>query len=369
MKSCGYCGRENQDHAIECTGCGVKMPEAKSGSAFPSLMPTRGLIDVDAIEGAFELRDGFSRPNWKVIHKAVQSAVYPDELEAAWTDVAIQWLDRLRKELGGSYHVEKSKHYLMLSPLDPEVTARMLNFSERARSSIDEILGGLRREKGKEYGPHAIMLFDEDDDYYQYVSGFHSDGVHPRTGGMHIGGGYRHTVIAYHSEFAAVATLAHELSHDAVHHLRIPLWLNEGLAQVLEKSVGNYHRASPLLTRDLAEEHRQFWDEKRIQGFWAGTSFRVPGDSMKLSYSLAEIMMNLLMKDRDGFMAFVRVATPEDGGQTAALDVLGVCLGETLVGFLGEGNWRPQRKAIRECWEAEKKGVKAEGGEGKPYIH
>jgi hypothetical protein len=34
------------------------------------------------------------------------------------------------------------------------------------------------------------------------------------------------------------------------------------------------------------------------------------------------------------------------------LDCFGVSLGDTVATFLGEGNWRPVRKAIVERWEA-----------------
>jgi len=34
------------------------------------------------------------------------------------------------------------------------------------------------------------------------------------------------------------------------------------------------------------------------------------------------------------------------------MDILGVDLGEIAGTFLGEGNWRPQRKAMIACWES-----------------
>ena len=355
MKSCGYCGRENEDHAGECVDCGIAFPKPRTDLPVPGLVPTRESIDLDRIENAFEFEDGLSRPDWKVIYDLVETSVEPENREAAWEEVASQWLYRLKMEMGGYYHVAKSRRFLALSPLEPVAVSRMLDFAERTLSAFEHFLGDLRMDRERSYGPQVLMLFDEDDDYYQYISGFYSEGVHPTSAGVHIGQGYAHIAVIFGSETNAARTIAHELSHQVVNHLKIPTWLNEALAQVMEKTVGDYYRVGPLLTRERTDEHRQFWNAERIQQFWAGTSFRDTGEGRKLSYHLAEIMMNLLMKDRDSFLAFVRVAALGDGGQTASLDVWGVCLGETLAGFLGEGNWRPQRKAIRECWEAEKK--------------
>jgi hypothetical protein len=50
----------------------------------------------------------------------------------------------------------------------------------------------------------------------------------------------------------------------------------------------------------------------------------------------------------------MRPACQEDAGQTAALEILGADLGEIAGTFLGEGNWRPQRKALIACWETAK---------------
>ena len=62
--------------------------------------------------------------------------------------------------------------------------------------------------------------------------------------------------------------------------------------------------------------------------------------------------MNLLLSQSKELAAFLRQADWEDAGQTAALDVLGADLGQTAATFLGEGNWRPNRKAMIACWKA-----------------
>ena len=145
---------------------------------------------------------------------------------------------------------------------------------------------------------------------------------------------------------SAEHVLVHELVHNLLCHLRIPLWLNEGLAIIIERRIV---RRPFLIDSELVERHALHWNKKNIQAFWAGKSFDVPGDESELSYSLAEILVNLLSEKGRQFIAFISNADWRDGGQDAAVNVLDSDLGEVLAGFLGAGNWRPQRRAIAEC--------------------
>ena len=106
----------------------------------------------------------------------------------------------------------------------------------------------------------------------------------------------------------------------------------------------------PLMWDELAQRHFEFWNEQNIQTFWAGTSFGEFQEATELSYNLAEVLVTQLGENREPFLDFVARAHYDDAGQTAALDCLGLSLGAAAATFLGEGNWRPVRKAIVECW-------------------
>lgn len=351
MKACGYCGRENDDELAHCRECGTEFP------APPVLDDARTgprLVDLETLEGAFDFHDGFSRPDWKVIWQAVESATNPEDQSDAWADVVGQWLTRLKGELGGGYRLFRSKHFILLADIGTEAAHRLLNSAENALSSIRESLNGVVW-RGFD-GLQAMIFFSEEDDYYQYISGFYPDGTHPKSGGIHINAGYPHIALHFDGEVNAAQTVIHELTHHALNGLDIPLWLNEGMAVVLQKVIGG--RTSFSAWQELTDRHHKFWNEGQIQHFWAGTSFHEPGDAVELSYSLAEILVSLLVKDREAFLAFVRSAQLADAGQTAALDCLDICLGDAMATFLGEGNWRPQRKAIKACWEAERAATK-----------
>jgi hypothetical protein len=138
-----------------------------------------------------------------------------------------------------------------------------------------------------------------------------------------------------------------------VAHLRLPLWLNEGLAMLFQRTVAM--APHPLVDYELKERHLAFWNQETIQEFWSGISFRKPGDSNELSYSLAEITLTLLLEQPGDWGTFFKQAQWDDAGQTAALDFLGIDLGDVMSTFLGEDDWRPRRKAMVALWEASKK--------------
>jgi hypothetical protein len=209
----------------------------------------------------------------------------------------------------------------------------------------------------------------DDDDYYSYISQFYPEGVHTLSAGVHIYAGFPQIVVHFQSWHGALQTLGHEMSHACVAHLPLPRWLDEGIAQSLEKLIGDVPPPdswsdaaalnslqnswqSPLLTGELAERHHAFWNEENIQAFWAGTSFGEPGDASELSYSLAEILFNLIAQDFGSWRDLLSRAHFDDAGHTAAHDCFGLGLEEISGRFLGEGNWRPVRKRMVELWNA-----------------
>ena len=313
-------------------------------------------IDLNELEGAFDFEEGFSRPNWPLISKTVRERTARDDWDRAFTEAARQWVMQIQSDLGGEYAVSESRRFLLLSELETDSRRGILAHAEQTRDSIRECLGDAAWSPN--CGKHVIILFSEEDDYYQYLSYFHKDGIHPASGGCLIRKRYVHIAAPYQPR-GCRTMLAHELAHNLVVHLPLPLWLNEGLAVTFQR--GNGARGQPLLADpDLQPRHIDYWNEKTIQEFWAGVSFHKPGDSNELSYSLAEILLTLLLEKRWDFPAFLKQANWRDAGQTAAMNFLGVDLGAVAGTFLGKGDWRPRRKAMVELWEAAKQPPKEE---------
>lgn len=305
------------------------------------------ISEPPGLDMGFEIVEGFSRPNWKMIYEFVKTRVPKDDLAATWNGIAQKWLDELAADLGGASRVQRTHNFYCLSDLHLETTDTLLKYAEFV---VETIRGYLGKAAWSGYlGKHVLLLFSDPEDYYAYISYFHRDGTHILNAGVFIRGGYAHVALPYVDTLSAQHVLAHELTHNLLCHLPIPLWLNEGLAVVIEHVVT---RRSFVVDRDLADRHRNHWNETNIQMFWAGKTYDLPGDDSQLSYSLGEILVNLLSEKGTSFIEFVRAADWRDAGQDAAVNFLGHGLEEFLGGFLGPGNWRPQRKAIADNLKA-----------------
>jgi len=315
-------------------------------------------MDLSQLEDAFIFEEGFSRPDWRTISRGItRRETELVDVNAAWDEVVRQWMLQLRCELGGDYAISESRRFFLLAPLDAEKRAKILDFSESMLTQIRDRLQSAAWNPKR--GKHVVLLFAEEDDYYQYISYFYHEGAHARNGGCLIHKDYVHIAVP-HDPRHLLQTLAHELTHNCVVHLRLPTWLNEGLAQTFEHMVPA--SAGYLLNADLLDRHLAFWNEQNIQEFWAGISWRKPGDSNELSYGLAEIALHLLAERGGDWGAFVKQADWRDAGQTAALQYLDADLGDVIATFLGPGDWRPKRKAMVTLWEAEKKRAEEKDG-------
>jgi hypothetical protein len=377
MKKCTWCGKEYGEDAERCLIDGaplasreeIKKQSKPTWTDYPlapanaagrvvrhsstQFSPTTHLIDLNRIDGAFEWAEGYSRPDWKVIREAIKATVLLKSQPRAWAEAAFQWAQQLRLDLGGQYEVRRSQEFVLVSTIDLKRAQDLLLFAERTLAQIYAWLkmAAWRTADGK----HVILLFEDQEDYYQYVSYFLPDGVHPASGGCLLHRDYVHIALPFGNGGHVRATLAHELVHNSVVHLKLPLWLNEGLAVTFNRSIASAtDRQRSMLDGDLKERHLAFWNPTNIQKFWSGVSFREAGDSNELSYSLAEIVLNLLVEASDTLPAFVQAARWEDAGQDAALAVMGKDLGQVMATFLGEDNWRPNRKAIAQSRKAQK---------------
>src|SRR5579862_6395698 len=216
------------------------------------------LLDLSQVEGVFSFEEGFSRPDWNLIRRAIDEVASSGDLDIAWVDAGIQWALRLQRDLGGEYRVRYSKEFILLSAQDLGTANELPRFTE---STLAKIYSALKEAAWKSgHGKHVILLFTDDDDYYQYVSFFYGDGIHPASGGCLIHRDYVH-IAGFLGDGRYIRTmLAHELSHNSVVHLRLPLWLNEGLAVLFQRTVSEWQRQ--VLEGDLQERHMAYWNSR-----------------------------------------------------------------------------------------------------------
>ncbi len=370
MKACNYCGRESADEDTSCKGCGRVFPitEFVEAAAHPPPLPAPKFIDAAALDEAFSFEAGFHRAKWDFVRDWIDANIRPEDCEAAWNEAMLLWAGKLRDDLGGQYYVMQSPQTVLVCDLDMRSANWLLGYAGAAALSIRDYLGNTAWEGA--VGKDLVLVFSDQDDYYQYLSFHSADGEQASSGGVCIHSGYTHIALPWSNDTDAANAVIHELTHDCLAHLPLPLWLNEGVAVTLQKAVAPRQHAMteglqdtlfastinwrpPIMWDELAERHFGFWTPDNIQTFWAGTSFYEPGDPNELSYSLAEVFVKLLSErgTAESVRAFIEAARREDAGQDAAARLLKADLGEIAGTFLGEGKWRPDRRQMIECWK------------------
>jgi hypothetical protein len=252
---------------------------------------------------------------------------------------AAAWLDATGIALDERYTRAESANFMLLSVLEPRATRVLLDYLERSRKRVLATLPGIAADQG--HGKTVVMVFGEEESYYQYISHYGSGSSQPEaySGGMFIDAGYGHFVFTQGAFETMEPVVVHEMTHCLVRHLPIPAWLNEGLAVNTEH---RFVRPRPLYRpQELEFMFARFWNAATIQEFWSGKSFIRPDDGQALSYELARLLVQLLGKDYNALTRFCEAATFQDGGEDAAKTVLGMGLDDLAAIVLGPGEWTP----------------------------
>ncbi|HEX5221496.1 MAG TPA: zinc ribbon domain-containing protein [Verrucomicrobiae bacterium] len=355
-RHCAFCNTQNPAGSEVCSICGNDLiaihPESNSFQAEPETLELFGPV----LE--YESEHGFSHPDWEKFSQQVSARVPRTSWDVVYRQAAREWVGQLCEDLGGDYRGYESPHFLLMCAEGQKISDTLLQYSENAQAAIMACLGKLRSREV--FGKQTLLVFSEDDDYFTYISHFYPDGTHTLSSGVFISAGYGHVAMPFRFAFSAKAVLTHELVHSSLFHLPLPTWLNEGLAQRIERQVGDH---GFRVDGELAQRHRTFWNPGNIQRFWAGYSFGEPGDPSELSYSLGEILVELLNMDGTvpaAFLDFVSQADWRDGGQDAAARILEKDLGAVVEGFLGPGEWRPNRKKLSDLFQSPTDSVASE---------
>lgn len=302
------------------------------------------------IRDAFTHEEGLPRPQWDILSSWVEARVPAPEQGEAWSDICRQWLETLAETLGPEYDVEESNACLMLRPEAKAPLTPLLGFLGRCHEELLADLPGVARFENP--GKHVVLLLQDREQYYQYVSAFYSEGRYGGSGGITVREGFPH-VVAWGTNIDYLAnTLAHEMTHLALTGRTMPQWLEEGLAQRSEQRIAG--RQPIHVNERTGRQHRQYWKKHGLVEFWSGAGFHKPGKVQALSYQLAEIVMRILQEEcrprwfglsrgrHQAMLAFLAAAKADDAGEAAAREHLGHSLADLLSQFLGEGEWTPR---------------------------
>lgn len=303
-----------------------------------------GRITFDArtldLIAAARWHEDIPHPQWEAVHDWMD-ALSEERRGEAWQACERAWLDWLRGSLGLHYRLYESDRALLLTTQTQRLADVKLGYLGTTFKRITRVLEELA--DGGSVGKEILIACANEDDYYRYVSGFYpSEGEFAMSSGMHLNHGRGHFVTNGSELHDIEPVIVHEMTHSCLSHLRIPAWLNEGMAVTIERLFADRPR-DPYLEQELHRKHRAFWTPDSIQEFWAGSSYLRPDEGNELSYALGRILVDGLSDDWPAFKAFALEAEMADAGAESAARHLHVDLGEFVRHFLEatEGTWGP----------------------------
>lgn len=301
--------------------------------------------------------DGLPHPDWAAIGAWVGSfgeAARPQ----AWLACERAWLAWLASVLGGNYRLYESPIALLLTTQSPRLAQLTLDYvavtARRVRGVLEELA------QPADLGKELLIVFDDDDTYYTYLSGFYPEGgEYAQSSGVHLDDGCAHYATCNADLHAMEPVIAHEMTHGFLGHLPLPTWLDEGIAVNVEQRLTRQGE-TVWESLELMARHRTSWSPALIQMFWSGETFCQPGEASTLSYDLARLMVNAMAGDWSAFKRFVADADRADAGAAAADRHLELDLGRCVQGVLevAEGDWSPAPSSWHD--------VSAQGDHGDP---
>lgn len=317
--------------------------------------PTEIVIDGAPslnVKQYFSRHEGYPIMDWDGLISWVDELGQPKLQAQVWAEVERAWLLYFRDVLGPEFRLVESSNALLLSSLEDNVARATLDYMERTLKRVAKALDGIAQLPA--WGKDILIVFDDDESYYRYVSYYYPDaGEFAFSGGMHINAGCSHYVTVKGDLRSIEPIIAHEMTHGFLSHLPLPAWLNEGIAVNTEQRLTGV-KASEHTPQQLRQKHLEFWHESELQEFWSGKSFLRTDDGNLLSYDLARIMAEHMAKDWESFKEFVLAADAADAGAAAAHDHLGVDLGEFICALLEKepsSKWSPNPLAWEDAPE------------------
>src|SRR6185295_15043814 len=155
---------------------------------------------------------------------------------------AAAWLDELRDALQDDHKRWRHAGVEGLGPIEDDLAVRAAKGADRAREMIADALRPIRADAPIPLV--AVIALRKQEDYYSFISRYYPDeGEFGTSGGVYINEGEPSVpIIAMPANLkhSVELTLAHELTHHALRGLELPLWVEEGLTQMMEERVTGY---------------------------------------------------------------------------------------------------------------------------------
>jgi hypothetical protein len=262
-------------------------------------------IDLEAVRGMLVRREGLSHVDWSLADAWLQRH-HPDD-PLMRRAIAAAWLELLREELAGDYQAWRTLRYDALTPFDGTLGQRIRSAADR---SLDELTRSLKPIRGEEPIPAFVMVgVSSREDYSSFLSPMFSDGQQATSGGIYArehDGQPPMLVLNLVNRGESDSTIAHELTHHALADAGIPLWIEEGLTQMMEERVT--HTANFLVNAEAISKMRSRWSGERAFEFLDGRGYGSPDDDdQQLAYLLSQWIVRRCLEERPKpFFAFLR---------------------------------------------------------------
>lgn len=277
-------------------------------------------VPRDEVQFLMMHRDGVPMVDWHMaeawIEKRTEDPVERSHLHRA---VAARWLDNVRDSLDGDYQRWRHARVEGLALMERNVAVMAAASADRAIAEIESALKPILR--GVRIPPVAVIALDSNDSYLTFTSPFYADeGEFATSGGVYIraeSGSFPMIAFPAIRGHGVAAVVAHEMTHHALSGIDIPLWVEEGLTQMMEERVEGSNNFT--LNSEMVERHQARWSESGLERFWSGETFFSPHeDEQELSYHLAQLLVrSQLRHDPKRFFAFVQDC--RDNGAEASI--------------------------------------------------
>jgi hypothetical protein len=279
------------------------------------------MVDIARLPGALDLKRAYPRLNWKLVCGWIATHVPELDREAAYATAQRQWLWRFRPHLPIDYSVFESTQTLLLAPkiLAPRLLAKI----DRHIELIAEALGGWFDHRA--VGRYLVLVLPDRSAFsiYNRVLDPEFDSEQ-KIGGVCYRGGLVH-IVSHADQGSLEHVVTHELTHACLCRVNLPKWLEEGIAERF--SMGLNHARLGGLVPPPRSDDVAFWRRSGLREFWSGTAWTRKGELRDRSYYLAEALVEEIARDPGTqIRAFLKAASPDDGGAAAAAQFLGMTL-------------------------------------------
>jgi len=282
----------------------------------------------------------FSKISGDLVKRYVNYELSDDVVDkVGWLSDVNKWLSVLSDELGDNYKITDSENFILLSSEPDNIKRSILEFAEKSLGNTLTTLNSVAKiPKNNKF---IIIVFDQQDIYLDYaVSYYDCDRSLISAAGHYLHVKPIQFIFPQQDFDRTEVAFALDLTRLCIHHLKLPDWLDEGLAFF----VGCYIQQITSLVPNgrMQQIHSEFWNEDNIQEYWSGNLFYNNEQSAEYSRELSQIIVGMIFRnyEYDTVRKFILDVKYEDAGEQSSIEHLGVSLGDFVESFLepkGEG--------------------------------